>query len=291
MSLIAVTINWRDEKSTLECVKSLLDSKHVSRIIVVDNETEGQLRDQLAQFSRVDVIVNKENLGFAAAMNSAIASAINHGGQQILAINNDATIDAESIEILYKAVTQEGFDLAAPTLINEDGSVQSTGDFVNKFGRTSGVRSKATIAEYITWACVMLKAEVVGAIGYLDTRFFMYYEDVDYSLRAHKAGLRSGVIPNAFARHSLNKSHAKAGVKIQLYTTASILAFGRKWKSEIPLAFTLGRVAIRIARQGLSARRLSLVLRACIIGWNVNEDCYKDFGSISEREHRMGKKP
>jgi len=286
MMLVAVTLNWKDTESTLRCVESLLESEEVSQIIVVDNESDGSLAKQLIHLDRVSIIEMRGNLGFAGGMNIAISEAIRIGATRVLSINNDATIDCKSIALLSESVATHKYGLVAPTVLNADGSVQSQGEFISKIGRTSQSQSAFTLAPFLSWACVMVTSETFSKVGMLDSRFFMYYEDVDFSLRVRSAGIKYGVEKSATAIHALNKSHSKAGIRIQMYSTAALISFGKKWKQDIPLMITLGRVLVRVFRQYRNWRNMLLILKACKIGWLVQSESHVAFDSIAVRKHQ-----
>lgn len=56
--------------------------------------------------------------------------------------------------------------------------------------------------DYITWACALIPEDVLSVVGDLDERFFMYWEDTDYGIRAAHLGFKSMVAEEAVAYHA-----------------------------------------------------------------------------------------
>ena len=65
--------------------------------------------------------------------------------------------------------------------------------------------------DYVTGCALLIKKEVVDEIGWLDEDFFMYYEDIDWNLRAKEAGYKIVVAQNARIWHKVSSSTAKEG--------------------------------------------------------------------------------
>jgi len=84
-------------------------------------------------------------------------------------------------------------------------------------------------AEYVSGCAMLIKTRVLKKVGLFDDQFFLYYEDVDFCLRANKKGFEIWVNPQASISHALSKSAGK-GSKVSIYNqTKSALIFGEKY--------------------------------------------------------------
>lgn len=222
----ALVLTWRDTSRTVACVTNLLGSPEVERVVVVDNETTGAMRDALAFDSdeRLVLVENQTNLGFGAAVNKALEMVPRDGTTFALVINNDATIDPDSLRLLLQA-GESGVGIAAPTIEDHDHLVeQSWGRVTNTLGIDRNIPPDQ--ADYFTWACVLLSPAVVAKVGPLDENFFMYYEDVEFGLRAKRMGFTAKHVADAKATHATSSSHSEAGLAVVSYAAHGLVRLG-----------------------------------------------------------------
>lgn len=71
-------------------------------------------------------------------------------------------------------------------------------------------------SDYITGCCLLIKREVINKIGLMPEEYFLYYEDVDWCLKAHKAGYRIAYVPQAHIWHKISRS-TQAGSSSYIY--------------------------------------------------------------------------
>jgi GT2 family glycosyltransferase len=272
--LVAVTINWKDDIRTSKCVEALLLSEKVECVIVVDNESAGTMKGLAGVHPRCLIVEQPKNLGFAAGMNVGIENALRIGASHILCINNDAQIENTDIEKLFAALGNQNLYMVGPKILNTDGSLQSKGERISPRGRLSFRRTNFRDEIYLTWACVMLKAETFHRVGFLDTRFFMYQEDVDFCLRMLEMGLRYELVTGANCYHELNASHSKSKGLVEAYSMASLVAFGMKWRQRYSSNWFLLRAALRLIRVSLRPRTFALLVKAIKLGFRVETKAY-----------------
>ena len=249
--IVAVVLNWRDAASTRRCVESLRNETGIDAIIVVDNESTGQLRDM--QGKDVHLSEQTENLGFSRGINVGLRHGLHEGADAVLVINNDAEVRAGSVDALVK-----GWELAsgrvgmlAPIVLNPDGTEQSTGGFFRAWDASTRDLGARHI-NYLTWACVLVPRATLEVVGLLDEDFFMYWEDVDYGLRVGDAGLDLVVVRDAVVVHAKSASHGRAGNAIERYSARGLTLLCRKRGGVarfVGLPYRLGgRVLSRIPR-------------------------------------------
>ena len=139
------------------------------------------------------------------------------GADFVLLVNNDATLHPQSIEIMVEAAERDPrIGMVSPVSYRDQASLNyywCGGGVDFRTGYTQHwqnppvylTRSGQDAAPFETErqnGCVLLvRSEVIRQIGPMDERYFLYYEDTDWSIRAAKAGYRNVVVPQAKAWH------------------------------------------------------------------------------------------
>ena len=109
--------------------------------------------------------------------------------------------------------------------------------------------------DFVTGGAMMVKSEVFKQIGLLDERYFLYYEDSDFSFRAKKAGFKLMYLPEAVVYHA-NGSATGVGSPLQDYfITRNRLLFGFKFA---PLRTKLALLREAVRNIMVPTRRLAL---------------------------------
>ena len=213
--------HWGPPEQTVETVKAVLrttDSERV-RVIVADDASPApypqQLRDALA--GKAEVILAEENGGFSVNANRAIDAA--REGDDIVLLNSDVIALPGWLESLqHSAYGAEDIGIVGPKLLYPDRTIQSAGSHRNpgapewfdhryRFKPTDhGPANVGVPCVAITGACLYVKRSLIDAIGLLDERYPMAYEDVDWCLRAWEAGFRVMYHPPASLFHLESKT-------------------------------------------------------------------------------------
>lgn len=216
-----ITVNYKNFDDTKNLLRSLniIEGKKYKIIkYVVDNGSGDHSLDKIKKaFPKVIGIESSKNLGFAGGNNLGIKRAIKDGCDYILLINNDAEIlDKNFIDELLKG--NQGITAPVVSFKRNDSLIYDYGGRIDKlFGRNTHYESPFIIensyptADYYSGVCLMIDAKVFKKIGLLDDSFFLYYEDVDFCLRARKAGFKLKLSPNAMILHKLSSSTNKLG--------------------------------------------------------------------------------
>lgn len=230
-----MVLNWKDDTRTTRCVASLSAADEIDHVFVVDNESAGTLRPQLAAAlgdsnKPWSIIEHRENRGFAGGVNPALQASVDDGFDATLVINNDAVIDAASVVALIGALENNArLGLLGPRILLPSGAQESAGGFTSPLrGTTSHHGPAGAMPDFITWACVLIRSDAVRETGLLDESFFMYWEDVDYSFRLAAAGWSFEICNDATATHEISANKASYPTAIKTYHTWSGLVFARK---------------------------------------------------------------
>lgn len=259
MKVFIVILNYNGGEDVLECIESVLQLEKKdweSKIVVVDNKsTDESLKEIRKLKTKIKLIENKENLGFAGGNNVGIKYALENGADWIFLLNNDTTIKKDCLVQLIKAANSDRkIGLLGPKIYfypgcefhlkryqkKERGQVIWYGggviDWQNMLASHRGVDEvdkgqyhQLEETDFISGCAMLIKREVFEKVGLLDERFFLYYEDVDFCLRSQKAGFKTVFVPQAIVWHK-NKGTGRSGQPYQEYYMArNRLLLGRRW--------------------------------------------------------------
>ena len=223
MSLDVIVVNFHSAPliaRTLEIVREFggMDAG----IIVVDNSpSDGAAAVVRAARPDAAIITNPVNRGYAAAVNQAIAAA---GADTVLLLNPDVRQVTGSFTDVAYAFRQPRIAAVVPRLLNTDGTVQPSCrraprpfDLVSedvalarRFPRWRRPRRYRMLdwdyrdsrrVDAATGACLFLRRAAVADIGPFDERFFVYYEETDWMIRAMARGWETLYLPSVEAVH------------------------------------------------------------------------------------------
>ncbi|NRA89684.1 MAG: glycosyltransferase family 2 protein [Simkaniaceae bacterium] len=214
MKTYVIVLNWNGKSDTLNCLQSLTSVSTPHQTIVVDNgSTDGSQVAIAEKFPHVHLIETKENLGYAEGNNMGIRYALENGADYIFILNNDTRVSSEIIESFLKrdVPIQGGKALLMdePTKIDHLGGNwdKKKGEFnlVAEFDPSSNWDTPVTL-DYVCGVALFVKAEVFKKIGLFDPRFFLFWEEADWCLRAKRAGYDSQTCPEALLFHKRSAS-------------------------------------------------------------------------------------
>ena len=224
-----VVVNWNTRDLLDRCLTALLaaGASIGIEVIVVDNgSTDGSRELVAAAHPEATLIANTRNIGFSAANNQGIGVA---RGRYVLLLNSDTEVEDGALAVLVDfgdAHPRAG--ILGPRLLNLDGTLQpsgarfptplSTAASVLGLGRLLsrpryGTRrdySVPAVVDEVSGAAMLVRAEVVDAVGGLDESFSWGYEDVDFCRRVKAAGWEIHYVPAAGVRHQWGASRRLA---------------------------------------------------------------------------------
>ncbi|MEA3463840.1 MAG: glycosyltransferase family 2 protein [Patescibacteria group bacterium] len=204
MDLSIIIISWNVREKLRENLKALFNSKgdFEYEVFVVDNNSaDGSVEMVKNEFPRVELIVNKENFGFAKANNQAIKLA---QGDFILLLNPDMRVMPNTLEKMIKWMRDnEQADVAGCHLIDENGNIINHvrrfptvwdqlaivlklphifPSVLNKYLRADFNYSKPAKVDSIRGGFFMIRNVGTrhGAFLQLDERYFLWFEEVDF---------------------------------------------------------------------------------------------------------------
>jgi len=255
-----VIVNYNAGAALLNSVSSSLESEGVSHVWVVDNcSTDGSLdllREAFAGASRLHILENRTNLGFARACNRAIRALRTQGGGHVLLLNPDCEVERGAVKALLAALdTHPQAGVVGPLLLNPDGTEQAGGrrsvptpwrTFVRAFGFTrfsnryprlfsdfllhrEPLPEDSVPVEAISGACMLVRKEALDQVGSLDPRYFMHCEDLDWCMRFRRADWQILFVPHASVFHHKGLCSRARPVFVEWHKHRGMMRFYRKF--------------------------------------------------------------
>lgn len=259
MKKTAVIIpHYGDPALTIDCLKSLSRGKEKFHTFLIDNSSRKDLVLQVQSLLPVTILRPEENLGFAGGVNLGIKQSLKENYDLIVVLNNDTVVQNETLSVLINSAQKlprsglispkiyfaEGFEFKKNRYKPADlGRViwYAGGiiDWQNIYASHRGVDQidknqyqKSEETDFATGCCLLIKREVVKKIGFFDENYYLYYEDVDYSVRAKLAGFGVYFEPKARLWHKNAISSKGPGSAVhQYYQTRNRLYFAGKFAS------------------------------------------------------------
>jgi hypothetical protein len=252
MDLSIIIVSWRVKKLLEQCLTSLfkfLPTDFAYEIIVVDNASgDGTVEMVRENFKTVKLITLENNLGFAKANNLAIKQA---SGKFILLLNPDTEfLNDDLSKLLNTFENQKSAGILGCKLFNADQTIQPS---VRRFPRTldhllmmfklhhlfplkhylaTGFDyNKSSVVDQVMGAFFLIKREVLEKVGALDEGYYIWFEEVDYCLRARIAGFETIYYPDFSVIHYGGQSFKQLKhLKQQWLFSCSRLRY--LWKNE-----------------------------------------------------------
>lgn len=243
-NVFVVIVNFRTGRLVVDCLRSLVAERGavgLGKVIVVDNCSEDDSVERIADAIRehdwsawAEVLTMPRNGGFAYGNNAGIRRAREHDARfdAVILLNPDTTVApgalAELVEFLR---TRPDAGIAGASIEDEAGLVQISyhqdpspaGEFER--GAQLGMitrwrarrqetvpadRRKPFRCDWVSGACMAIRREVLDSTGGLDEGYFLYFEEVDFCVRARLNGWTCWSIPRARVAHL---EGASSGIK------------------------------------------------------------------------------
>lgn len=216
-SLAIILLNWNGYEFTRACLESLqlLDYPDFEIIVVDNGSTDGSVGKLETLFKGIIFLTSSENLGFTGGNNLGIRYALKHGFQNVLLLNNDTIVEKNFVKPLIRHLQATPSCAAVQPLIyylhDQQGIWNAGGRYKKWLGKSETsyvIRDPENPypTDWITGCAFMIKSSVIKKVGLLDTAYFAYYEDVDWSLRIKAAGMELAVVPQSVIYHEAGAS-------------------------------------------------------------------------------------
>lgn len=184
--LSIIIVNYNGSKFLEDCLNSVYrgTNKTDFEFIFIDNHSsDNSVEIVRANFPRVRIIENQQNLGFCKANNQGLKIC---QGRYALLLNTDTVVKDGALDRMVEFMdAHPEAGAGGPKLLNPDGTPQHQGALFNKKFWLSKSPVKV---DYVIGACLMVRREVIDKVGGLDENFFFSNDDLDWCRRIRKAG-------------------------------------------------------------------------------------------------------
>lgn len=215
--VLAVVVNWNGGEANELCLASLLAGGLAEEdVVFVDNGSkDGSLERVRARFPKASILANGANLGFGEGANRGAALALEEGADFVFFVNNDVTLPAGTLEALVRALAADDtLGIVGPRVLypGEPARVWCAGGMLTwrqnlstllGHGSPDGPEWRVNRqVDYVAGCAMLVRRAVFERIGDLDARYFAYMEDVEYCLRARRAGFGVLTVGEVECRHA-----------------------------------------------------------------------------------------
>ncbi|MEW6026515.1 MAG: glycosyltransferase family 2 protein [Planctomycetota bacterium] len=297
-----IIVNYNTREHLLRCIGTVLEQtkRMECRIVVIDNGSSDNSAEAVRQaFPAITILCNKQNYGFAKAVNQGLRAV--QDNRYHLILNSDAALNDGYLE---KTV---GFLEAHPQcaivsgqLLNADGSRQNSFDnfpsllsetfgkgllrtvFPGKYPSKKQAYSSPLEVESVIGAAMIVRQRAIDDAGLLDEDYFFFLEETDWCYRMKQKGWSICFLPDATANHLQGETKKLVLIPAKIEYLNSLYKFFRKRRSPLtywllrlikPAKIIIGLAAnlvLNILTLGLAGRfRRALKLYALLTLWHL----------------------
>lgn len=241
-----VVLNWNNPGDTLACLHSVEALAYPAErlaVIVVDNgSTDDSVARIGAAYPGAILVETGANLGYAGGNNAGIRHALAAGAGYICILNNDVVVAPDFLEPLRTCLEMQSNVGVVTPLITEQpdeacvwalgASVDwRTGQVARLYAgeQVSALSSRAPFeVEIAPGAAMLVRADVFQQGALMDERFFLYFEESDWSLHLAHLGFRIWAAPQSVVFHRVSATLGGSSPVIDYYMTRNQLHFIRR---------------------------------------------------------------
>ncbi len=251
--LAIVTTNFKNYSVTHALLKSLKKSRNQSfKIFIVD---VSPVPEEIVEESLSIDVIRAENKGYAYGLNVGVHNAIDQGYHYFACINNDVEVHEDFVDNALQTIKSHplsliggkiyyypGYEYHKERYTKEDlgkviwyagGVVDWNNVFTNHRGVDEidkGQYDALEEIDFVTGCLMMFDKQLFETLGPLDEKYFMYFEDADWSMKAKRAGLKVYYDPSVILWHKNAQSTDGSGSEFhQKYQKKNRLRFALRY--------------------------------------------------------------
>jgi len=252
--LAIVIVSYNTRTLIRRCLESLraFPPRHAFEVWVIDNASRDGSVDMLrAEFPWAHVVANAHNLGYSAAVNQGLEHTTS---EYVLVLNPDIVVREHALDHLIDFMdAHPDAGIAAAKLLNTDATLQyscrsfyTLGTLIMRrtplgrlFPNHPVVRRHLMLdydhltprpVDWVIGACMMVRRAATHAVGGMDERFFLYFEDVDWCFRMARQGWKVWYVPASEMVHEHRRDSAKPKLSRSFWAhLGSMLRYYEKW--------------------------------------------------------------
>lgn len=270
LSIVIVTFN--SAGVIRRCLDSIFAQElapYTLEIIIIDNASTDETKNILLSYSsKIRIVENTENRGFAAAANMGASHA---QSSPLFFLNPDSYVTPGSLKKLL-AFSQEHREVSiiGCRMLHTDGTNQRScwkkpnlatlvAEMVLPYNLslklvTEEPRQESPVPG-VSGACMLVRRSDFEKLHGFDEKFFMYYEDIDLCVRARQAGLKTYYYPDATVIHEIGASSWQTmSVFFERFYASKLMFFRKHYSvfvSLLALLILMVGIVLRIGAYGL----------------------------------------
>jgi len=268
-----ILLNYMSADDTINCWYSLKSLVTPCHVIVVDNCSPDDSANRILQHvPAAHFLVNRCNRGFAAGNNAGIQRAIAAGARYVWLLNNDTTVEPDTLAALLATVDQDPLIAVVGSTILEiqdRSTLQCRGGGRISFwsGHSWNVRAMTEEPMFITGASMLLRVSALDE-SLMDEGFFFLWEDVDLCLRLKANGWKLAVSDRSVVYHRGGGSEPMMSAKrLEWHSFGLVRLLRRHGRFAFICSLPIWVFYVMKAAQCCSVRMLIGCMSGWIKGW------------------------
>lgn len=261
-----VLLVWNGYEDTIECIESLKKISYKNyKIVIVDNaSTNDSVTILKRKYPGYEFVKNSTNLGYSGGCNVGIKLALKNAAEYVLLLNNDTIVDPSFLtELIVVGESVQNIGILSPYIYYKDNTDVIWSSGINMDIRKPwpfiDINMLRTInkeilnprqVDLVSGCAMLIKKSVFKSIGFLREEYFLYFEDMDFSLRAHKKHKLIFAVPKATVWHKIGSSSSKLGkIKVKVYFSRNLILFYKlNHLSTFPIRWHIHELALALRR-------------------------------------------
>jgi len=239
--LSIITVNYNGFADTVQLIESIQTHLAIPyELIVVDNGSKADEAGMLKhQFPNIKVIRSDRNLGFAGGNNLGIKDA---SADFFLFINNDTYVKDDSLTHLVERMKKDPIlGGLSPKILFADqekliqfagytqlSSITLRNRLIGFKEQDSGQYDHPISTPYLHGAAMLIRREAIEKVGGMPEIYFLYYEELDWSVQLRRAGYRLEYNPAAIVYHKESSSVGQESPLKAFYMTRNRMLFAKR---------------------------------------------------------------
>lgn len=236
-----VVLNWNGRDDTLACLASLSRLDYPDyEVVVVDNASgDDSVAAIRAAYPQVTLIETGDNLGYVGGNNFGLEQAKRMGADYALLLNNDTEVAPDFLSWLVEVAEADPMiGMVGPTIYYFDrpdviwaagGSIDWDWGDSRLIGMDEVDQGQLGMlprpVDFVSGCAILIKMPLVDRMGFLDPRFFAYYEETEWCVRVARAGFKILHVPQAKIWHKISPVAREASPQVHYYMTRNRLLF------------------------------------------------------------------
>ena len=204
----AIIVSYNPDSNLFDSINLLLNQ--VEKVIIVDNGSKEKYVKYIKSINedKIEIILNKENLGIATALNIGVRKVLENGYEWILTMDKDSKASPDMVKKMFNVYNsinrEERKDILSifPNFVDER---------IQSIEENSNMNSYEYVDADIT-SGNLLRKEVFEKVGFFDDSLFIDLVDTDFCMRLNEKGIKMIKIRDAVLYHSLGESKTIKGI-------------------------------------------------------------------------------